>query len=30
MVLAVCGKLAMDLLLQPSELYSIGTAGGGH
>jgi len=30
MVLAVCGKLAMELLLQPSELYSIGTAGGGH
>jgi len=29
MVLAVCGKLALDLLLQPSELYSIG-AGGGH
>jgi uncharacterized membrane protein YfcA len=27
MVLAVCGKLALDLLLQPSELYSIGTAG---
>ncbi|MCR9156690.1 MAG: sulfite exporter TauE/SafE family protein [Rhodobacteraceae bacterium] len=29
MVLAVCGKLALDLLLQPSELFSIGT-GGGH
>jgi uncharacterized membrane protein YfcA len=29
MVLAVCGKLAFDLLLQPSELYSLG-AGGGH
>lgn len=29
MVLAVCGKLALDLLLQPSELYSI-NAGGGH
>lgn len=29
MVLAVCGKLALDLLLQPSELYSLG-AGGGH
>ena len=29
MVLAVCGKLALDLLLQPAELYSIG-AGGGH
>ena len=28
MVLAVCGKLALDLLLMPSELYSIGTAGG--
>ncbi|MFU1477621.1 sulfite exporter TauE/SafE family protein [Roseovarius sp. C7] len=29
MVLAVCFKLALDLLIQPSELYSIGT-GGGH
>ena len=28
MVLVVCFKLALDLLLQPSELYSIGTAGG--
>ncbi|MCR9124599.1 MAG: sulfite exporter TauE/SafE family protein [Rhodobacteraceae bacterium] len=28
MVLAVCGKLALDLLLQPSELYSLGPAGG--
>ncbi len=28
MVLAVCGKLAMDLLLQPAELYSLGAAGG--
>ena len=28
MVLAVCGKLALDLLLQPSELYSLGAAGG--
>ncbi|SEK66803.1 hypothetical protein SAMN05443999_10235 [Roseovarius azorensis] len=28
MVLVVCGKLALDLLLMPSELYSIGTAGG--
>jgi uncharacterized membrane protein YfcA len=28
MVLAVCGKLALDLLLQPVELYSIGAAGG--
>ncbi|QBF33615.1 sulfite exporter TauE/SafE family protein [Thalassococcus sp. S3] len=29
MVLAVCGKLALDLLLQPAELYSLGR-GGGH
>jgi len=29
LVLAVCGKLALDLLLQPSEMYSLG-AGGGH
>lgn len=29
MVLAVCGKLALDLLLTPRELYSISTAGGG-
>jgi uncharacterized membrane-anchored protein YitT (DUF2179 family) len=29
LVLAVCGKLALDLLLMPSELYSIGTTGGG-
>lgn len=28
MVLLVCGKLALDLLLQPSELYSLGAAGG--
>ena len=28
MVLAVCGKLALDLLLQPSELFSIGASGG--
>ena len=28
LVLAVCGKLALDLLLTPSELYSIGAAGG--
>jgi uncharacterized membrane protein YfcA len=28
MVLAVCGKLALDLLIQPSELFSIGSAGG--
>ena len=27
MVLMVCGKLALDLLIQPSELYSIGSAG---
>ena len=27
MVLVVCGKLALDLLLQPSELYSLGAAG---
>ena len=23
LVLAVCGKLALDLLLEPSELYSL-------
>ncbi|SLN66550.1 hypothetical protein TRL7639_03793 [Falsiruegeria litorea R37] len=28
MVLVVCGKLALDLLLQPTELYSLGAAGG--
>ncbi|MEM8692375.1 MAG: sulfite exporter TauE/SafE family protein [Pseudomonadota bacterium] len=28
MVLAVCGKLALDLLLMPSELYSVGAAEG--
>ena len=28
MVLAVCGKLAVDLLFQPAELYSLGRAGG--
>ncbi|MEM9342948.1 MAG: sulfite exporter TauE/SafE family protein [Pseudomonadota bacterium] len=28
MVLAVCGKLALDLLLMPSELYSVGATGG--
>ncbi len=28
MVLAVCGKLALDLLLTPAELYSLGTDGG--
>ncbi|MEM6306553.1 MAG: sulfite exporter TauE/SafE family protein [Pseudomonadota bacterium] len=27
-VLAVCAKLALDLILQPSELFSIGAAGG--
>jgi hypothetical protein len=29
MVLAVCGKLAFDLLVMPSELYSIGEGGHG-
>jgi uncharacterized membrane protein YfcA len=28
MVLVVCGKLALDLLLQPAELYTLGAAGG--
>ena len=28
MVLAVCGKLAFDLLVQPSELYSLAPAEG--
>lgn len=28
MVLAVCGKLALDLLLMPSELYSVGAVEG--
>ena len=28
LVLVVCGKLALDLLLQPSELYSLGAPGG--
>ncbi|MEM7321296.1 MAG: sulfite exporter TauE/SafE family protein [Pseudomonadota bacterium] len=28
LVLAVCGKLALDLLLQPAELFSLGEAGG--
>jgi len=28
MVLVVCGKLALDLLLMPSELYSIGASAG--
>ena len=27
MVLAVCGKLALDLLIMPSELFSLGTGG---
>lgn len=27
MVLVVCGKLAFDLLVQPNELYSLGTGG---
>ncbi|GFE63299.1 sulfite exporter TauE/SafE family protein [Litoreibacter roseus] len=27
MVLAVCGKLAMDLLIEPAELFSIGSEG---
>ncbi|MEM9427310.1 MAG: sulfite exporter TauE/SafE family protein [Pseudomonadota bacterium] len=28
MVLAVCGKLAFDLLVQPSELFTVGAVGG--
>ncbi len=28
MVLVVCGKLALDLLLMPAELYTLGAAGG--
>ncbi|WP_073250503.1 sulfite exporter TauE/SafE family protein [Shimia gijangensis] len=28
MVLTVCGKLAFDLLVMPSELYSLGASGG--
>ena len=28
MVLAVCGKLGLDLLIQPTELFEIGAAGG--
>lgn len=28
LVIAVCGKLALELLLQPSELFSIATPGG--
>ena len=27
MVLAVCGKLGLDLIMQPAELYSLGAAG---
>ncbi|WP_093420520.1 sulfite exporter TauE/SafE family protein [Tranquillimonas alkanivorans] len=27
MVLAVCGKIALDLLIEPNELYSLGTEG---
>ncbi|MCX8952575.1 sulfite exporter TauE/SafE family protein [Ruegeria sp. NA] len=28
LVLVVCGKLALDLLLEPSELFSLGNSGG--
>jgi hypothetical protein len=28
LVLLVCGKLALDLLLMPSELYSLGRGDG--
>ncbi len=28
LVLVVCGKLALDLLIEPSELYSLGSSGG--
>ncbi|NDW53550.1 sulfite exporter TauE/SafE family protein [Aliiroseovarius sp. PrR006] len=28
MVLAVCGKLGLDLLIQPAELFELGAAGG--
>ncbi len=28
LVLAICGKLAFDLLVMPSEIYSLGAAGG--
>jgi uncharacterized membrane protein YfcA len=28
MVLLVCAKLAMDLIVEPSELFSLGVAGG--
>jgi len=27
-VLLVCGKLALDLLITPTELYTLGVAGG--
>jgi uncharacterized protein len=27
MVLVVCGKIALDLLIMPSELYSLGAGG---
>ena len=27
MVIAVCGKLALDLIIQPAELYSLGAGG---
>ena len=30
MVLAVCAKLALDLLLTPTEIYSIASGAGGH
>jgi uncharacterized membrane protein YfcA len=30
MVLAVCGKLAFDLLVMPAELYSLGRPGAAH
>jgi len=30
MVLAVCGKLAFDLLITPRELFELGSPGGGH
>lgn len=30
MVLAVCGKLALDLLIMPAELYTLGSPDGGH
>jgi uncharacterized membrane protein YfcA len=28
MVLLVCGKLALDLIVEPAELFSLGVAGG--